>query len=527
MLFPIGISNFEVLRNEGYAYVDKTELIYQLTHTGRVHFLSRPRRFGKSLLLSTIEAYFSGRRDLFQGLAIEKLEQKWDEHIVFRFSFVSSDYGILGELETQIDNFLSSKEKIFGITPSSTSRSVRFQNLIKAAYEKSGRGVVVLIDEYDKPLLDTFGRNNIKDNDGFTIEEHNRRVLRTFYNVLKDYDEYLKFVMLTGITKFSQVSVFSGLNNLKDISMRPAFDALCGITQEELTTVFREPIAELAEEKSISFNDMLFELKKRYDGYHFSKKMTDIYNPFSLLSALDGKEVENYWFSTGTPTYLIRLLNRNSLNIQKVISETYSIEEFAEYRADYDRPVPMLYQSGYLTIKSYDPLSELYTLDIPNQEVSRGFLTLLLQDFLKVEDGATNLANKLSVALRKNDLAKFFDQMISFLASVPYTVRRKSTDKERESYFQLTFYLILRMLTNFSISVEQVTSQGRIDCVVTTETDVYIFEFKLDGTVEEALAQIEAKGYGQQYATSGLTVHKIGVNFSSESGTVESWGARE
>ncbi|MDY4521794.1 MAG: AAA family ATPase [Bacteroidales bacterium] len=521
MLYPIGIESFEKLRSNGYTYVDKTDLIYRLVTTGTIYFLSRPRRFGKSLLLSTLKSYFSGQRDLFQGLAIEKLEQKWDKHIVLHVNFAGSDYRRLGALEEQLEDFLSHLEKAVGLT-SSSSYEVRFKNIINAAREKSGRGVVVLVDEYDKPFLDTF-TSDVKDENGVSLEEHNKQILRAFYSVFKVADSSLKFVMLTGITKFSQVSVFSGLNNIEDISMNPAYDSLCGLTKDELTSIFCEPIAELAEENDVSYEDMLAQLKKHYDGYHFSKKMTDIYNPFSLLSALKNKEIDNYWFFTATPIYLIRLLNRNNLNIKEIVSGIYAAEEFAKYKADSDKPLPMLYQSGYLTIKGYDSKLKLYNLDIPNDEVCQGFLTLLLQDYLQVGQGTYDLANKLTYFLRSNDLPSFFDYMKAFLASVPYTVRRKSNAKEREVYFQLTFYLILRLITTYCIQAEQITSQGRIDCLITTQTDVYIFEFKLDGSVTNALQQIEAKGYAQQFSTSGLAIHKVGVNFSSETGTIEDW----
>ncbi len=525
MLFPIGTSSFEILRNEGYVYVDKTDLIYQLTHTGRVYFLSRPRRFGKSLLLSTLDAYFNGRKDLFQGLAIEKLEQKWEEYIVLNLSFGGSEFSKLGRLESYLNIMLKGQERRFGITAESDEAGDRLAAIIKHTQEKSGLGVVVLIDEYDKPLLDTIGSTE-KDEKGKSIEEHNKQILKSFYIVLKDYDRYLKFVMLTGITKFSQVSVFSGMNNLQDISLMRDFEALCGITEKELMSEFQQAIEKMAQENNMSYDKMLGALKKRYDGYHFSTLMTDIYNPFSLLSALKQRELSDYWFATGTPTYLIKILHGKHISVNEIAGREYTKRQFMDYKTEeYEQNIlPLLYQSGYLTIKSFDQETELYTLDLPNDEVRVGFLSLVLDEYLQKGNETDQLCRVLTTSLKRNDLAKFFDQMTSFLASVPYTVRRKSTDKERESYFQLTFYLILRLLSNFLVSVEQVTSQGRIDCVVTTETDVYIFEFKLDGTVEEALAQIEAKGYGLQYATSGLTIHKVGVNFSSETGTVDSWG---
>lgn len=529
MLYPVGISSFEKIRTKGFVYVDKTDLIYRLASEGSVYFLSRPRRFGKSLLISTLDAYFRAKRSLFQGLAIEKLEQNWEESVVLHLSFGGTDFGQLGGLESYLNRILKTVENEFGIVPDSDKPDDRLYHLIITAYKKFDRGVVVLIDEYDKPLLDTLGYDNIKDENGFSLEEHNRKILRSFFSVLKDSDAYLRFVMLTGITKFSQVSVFSGLNNLQDISMAKDYEAICGISEQELTSVFEPSVIKMAQDNGLSSKQMFDALKKRYDGYHFSSQMTDVYNPFSLLSALSQRELVDFWFATGTPSYLVRLLQGQKIHINEIAGRQYSRSQFMNYKTDvYEQNIlPLLYQSGYLTIKNFDPETELYTLDFPNTEVRVGFLSLVMEDYFQKEDESAQLCRLLANSLRKNNLPDFFDRLTSFLASVPYTVRRKSTDKEREAYFQLSFYLILRLVTSFVTNAEYHTSQGRIDCLVTTATDVYIFEFKLDGSVDEALRQIETKGYAQQFASSGLAIHKIGVNFSSESGTVDSWAEGE
>ena len=529
MLYPVGISSFEKIRTKGFVYVDKTDLIYRLASEGSVYFLSRPRRFGKSLLISTLDAYFRAKRSLFQGLAIEKLEQNWEESVVLHLSFGGTDFGQLGGLESYLNRILKTAENEFGIMPDSDKPDDRLYHLIITAYKKFDRGVVVLIDEYDKPLLDTLGYDNIKDENGFSLEEHNRKILRSFFSVLKDSDAYLRFVMLTGITKFSQVSVFSGLNNLQDISMAKDYEAICGISEQELTSVFEPSVIKMAQDNGLSSKQMFDALKKRYDGYHFSSQMTDVYNPFSLLSALSQRELVDFWFATGTPSYLVRLLQGQKIHINEIAGRQYSRSQFMNYKTDvYEQNIlPLLYQSGYLTIKNFDPETELYTLDFPNTEVRVGFLSLVMEDYFQKEDESAQLCGLLANSLRKNNLPDFFDRLTSFLASVPYTVRRKSTDKEREAYFQLSFYLIMRLVTSFVTNAEYHPSQGRIDCLVSTATDVYIFEFKLDGSVDEALRQIEAKGYAQQFASSGLAIHKIGVNFSSESGTVDSWADGE
>ena len=349
MKYPIGIQSFERIIEDGYVYVDKTHLVYDLTHSGGIYFLSRPRRFGKSLLVSTLENYYLGRKELFKGLAMEKLEKEWNVHPVFHVDFNGGNFKNAGELEKKINFIISEWEKQYGLTGHAEELGLgdRFTEVLCAAHEQTGRRAVVLIDEYDKPMLD------VLDTD-VTLEDRHRNVLKAFYSVFKAADKHLQFVLLTGVTKFSQVSVFSGFNQPKDISMDARYETLCGITQEELDRYFTEQMAEMAATNQCTPEEMRQTLKLQYDGYHFSKKMTDVYNPFSLLNALDSMDIRNYWFSSGTPTYLIRLLAHFKENMNELTGKYYPPEEFIDYKADVERPLPMIYQSGYLTIKDYD-----------------------------------------------------------------------------------------------------------------------------------------------------------------------------
>lgn len=524
MKFPVGIQTFEKIRKGGYAYVDKTDLVHSLVNEGQAFFLSRPRRFGKSLLISTLEAYFKGRRELFDGLKIANLEREWPRHVVLHLDFSDGNYLDPRELGAKIDDALFHWEGDFGVTARSESLAVRFGNVIKVARRASDRGVVVLIDEYDKPLLDTLGTDLETTDEGKeTLQEANRNTLKGFYATLKAQDANLRFVMLTGVTKFSQVSVFSGLNNLSDISMSLRYETLCGITPGEMEEVFAPAISELANARGKSPEETREELRRRYDGYHFSEAMTDIYNPYSLIKALYERKISDYWFQTGTPSYLIRLLSRNGVSLDKLAGRFYGVDEFANYCANDEDPLPMVFQSGYLTIKDYDELTESYKLDFPNEEVSRGFLQVAAAVHFASGMGSSALVRRLVTALAHSDMETFRTALTSFLASIPYTMRRKETEHERERYFQYTFYLILRILSTYVVELEQTQSQGRVDCVVKTSTEVYIFEFKLDGSASEALRQIDDRGYARPYEGGPLAVHKVGVSFSSATGTIEEW----
>ena len=522
MKYPIGIQDFESIINGGYTYVDKTALIYRLVTEGKIYFLSRPRRFGKSLLVSTLEAYFKGKKDMFNGLAIDSLEKEWAEYPVFHLSFGGENFLKHGALDTKLENIIGVWETEYGTDPNYTTLGNRFQYVLKAAHQKYGRRAVVLIDEYDKPLLDVLD-TGMKTSDGHNellLEEHNRNVLKGFYSVFKEADKDLQFVLLTGVTKFSQVSVFSGFNQPEDISMSRDYEALCGITEEELYSYFAEPIAELAKVNDCTIDEMKQMLKKQYDGYHFGRRMTDIYNPFSILNACKSRNIDDYWFRSGTPSYLVRLLNHSQENMNELTNRYYTTQQFIDYKADVEKPLPMIYQSGYLTIKDYNLRRNTYLLDFPNDEVKNGFISVLANDYLKARKDVNNWTQDVVDALEAGDLEQFRKQLTSFLADIPYTMRRKETERERERYFHYTFYLLMRMVSCYTVYTEKQQSEGRVDCIVETPNYIYIFEFKLDGTADEALAQIEEKGYARPYEADSRKLFKVGTVFSSETGTI-------
>lgn len=517
MKYPIGIQTFEQIIEEGYVYVDKTDMVYNLANEGKVYFLSRPRRFGKSLLLSTLRAYFEGRKELFKGLKIEAMEKDWHQHPIFHLDFNGIDYTMPNALRAKFEGYFAQWEEACGVTTGPDfNPASRFERIIQAAVQQSGQKVVVLVDEYDKPLLDVLEKDA-------ELMEQNREILKAFYSVFKQADAYLRFVFLTGVTKFSQVSVFSGFNQPKDISMYEQYEALCGITEEELHTQFAEPIHAMALAENCTDEEMKQLLKKHYDGYHFSEQMTDIYNPFSILNAFDAKKIRDFWFATGTPTYLIRLMNHFHEGIDQLTGKYYSLDAFINYKADVEYPLPMIYQSGYLTIKSFEKDLGLFLLDFPNNEVKEGFLTMVTSNYLRCEPTLGSWVRQAVFALRKGELDSFRKQLTSFLASIPYSMRRKENQPERERYFQYTFYLLLRLMSVYTVYVEKEQSEGRVDCIVETPNFVYIFEFKLDGTAQKALQQIEDKGYARPYEADARTVYKIGANFSSETGTINDW----
>ena len=523
MKYPIGIQSFDQIRNDGYVYVDKTALIYQLVTTGKIYFLSRPRRFGKSLLISTLEHYFLGHKELFKGLAMEQLEQDWMEYPVFHIDFNNTDFTQAGKLAMKINIYLTEWEQIYGALPVEGDLGDRFAYVLEQAHKQTGRRAVVLVDEYDKPILDVLDSGYTTQLNGkeILLEEQHRNILKGFYSVFKGADAHLKFVLLTGVTKFSQVSVFSGFNQPDDISMVEDFEALCGITKEELLTVFAEPIRELAQKWKITEEEVKTKLKRQYDGYHFSENMLGVYNPFSLLNCFRHKKMADFWFSSGTPTYLVRLLNHTQEQLNEMVGQYYFPEEFVDYKATVEQPLPMIYQSGYLTIKDYDPEMNSFLLDFPNNEVKKGFLTLVAADCLKPKERVTSWIQQAVVALQQGKLEQFRDQLTAFLASVPYSMRRKQNEREYERYFHYTFYLLLRLLSVYTVYNEMEQSQGRVDCIVETPDYIYIFEFKLDSSAEQALQQIKDKGYARPYLTDSRKLYQIGVNFSSETGTIE------
>ncbi|MCR8893392.1 ATP-binding protein [Bacteroides sp. ET336] len=517
MKYPIGIQSFERIIEDGYVYIDKTDLIYSLTHGGSIYFLSRPRRFGKSLLVSTLKNYYLGNKELFKGLKIDRLEKDWNVHPVFHVDFNGANFTQAGVLETMLDDYIDKWEKQYDIhTDPGLGVGLRFRDILCAVHEQTGRRAVVLIDEYDKPILDVLDVDTL-------LEDRHRNVLKAFYSVFKVADSHLQFVLLTGVTKFSQVSVFSGFNQPKDISMDVRYETLCGITQEELDGYFVEPVSAMAERNRCSFEEMKSLLKQKYDGYHFSDNMTDVYNPFSLLNALDSLRLQDYWFSSGTPTYLIRLLAHFKENMNELTGRYYSPEEFIDYKADVEQPLPMIYQSGYLTIKDYNMRRNTFLLDFPNNEVKNGFLTAIATSYLQPKKRVEGWIFDVLDTLEGGDTDRLCSLFTSFLSSIPYTMRRKDDERERERYFQYTFYLILRLISVYTVYVEKQQSHGRVDCVLETPQYVYIFEFKLDGTAEEALRQIEEKGYAGEYASDTRTLYKIGASFSSETGTIGDW----
>lgn len=521
MLYPIGIQTFDKIREDGYVYVDKTELINQLVSTGSVYFLSRPRRFGKSLLVSTLEAYYRGRKELFEGLAIAGLEKNWHQYPVFKMDFNGDIFSRPGVLEDKIEAYISKWEVIYGKKTFELTTGDRFRGVLERACQQAGRRVVVLIDEYDKPILDALDTPQ---------EAENREVLKGLYSTFKSADASLQFVLLTGVTKFSQVSAFSGFNQPKDISMDPRFETLCGITQQEMEDYFAEPIAALAERYECSVEEMKDKLRNQYDGYHFSDKLTGIYNPFSLLNAFDQTRISDYWYATGTPTYLEKLLKHNKEQINELTGKYYAPAMFVDYKADVEKPLPMIYQSGYLTVKDYDLRRDSYLLDFPNDEVRRGFLTMMANDYLKPKDGNISswIVDSL-ILLEEGETTEFRDSLTAFLSSIAYDSHDSvKTPEATEKYFQYTFYLLLRLIgeSNCRLINEKRQAIGSVDCIIELKDYVYIFEFKLDGSADEALRQIEEKNYAKPYLADKRQIISIGVNFSSETMTVEEWKER-
>ena len=508
--YPIGVQSFDVLRKNGFLYVDKSDLIYKLAQQ-HICFLCRPRRFGKSLTLSTLEAYFSGRKELFEGLKITQLEQDWLKYPIFHIDFNGSIYSQPEGLHNKIESRVRMWEREYGIQVESEDLGERFAYVLQQAHRQTGRACVVLVDEYDKPLLDVLGDKQ---------ENNNREILKGFYSVFKLADEDLRFVMLTGVTKFSQVSIFSGFNQPQDISMNSDYETLCGITEDELTEYFSSSIAEMAQAYHYSVEEMHSWLKKYYDGYHFSDNLTDIYNPFSLLNVFANRNVRDYWFASGTPTYLIKLMDSNNVDIETILSRYYTPEYFIDYRANREDPLAMLYQSGYLTIKEvrYEGFDTFYRLDFPNNEVKRGFVTLLYDNYFQNKDYGSSIIRQMVNSLKEADLTTFRNTLTAYLSSIDYTMR-----KDKEYHFQYTLYLIFSLMSTYNVKVERHNSQGRADMIVETDKHIYIFEFKLNGTADEAIRQIETTGYALPYQSDRRTLHKIGISFGKKSGTIDDW----
>lgn len=508
---PIGIQTFEEIRKGDYLYVDKTAMVYQIANVGKPYFLSRPRRFGKSLLLSTFEAYFQGRKDLFQGLAIEKLETEWEEYPVLHLDLNARKYETTVDLVAMLNQYLERWEQKYGTEKQDRSPEERFAYVIEQACIRTGKQVVVLVDEYDKPLLQAILNEEL-------LDEY-RRILKAFYGVLKSADRYLRFVFLTGVTKFAQVSVFSDLNQLNDISMKLPYSRICGITEDELRHFFLPELERLALKFNTSAEAVAKKMQQQYDGYHFHPEGAGMFNPFSVLNAFDAGEFGNYWFQTGTPTYLVDLLKQSDYDLRLLIDgvET-TASAFSEYRAEVSNPLPMIYQSGYLTIKHYDPEVELYTLMFPNDEVRYGFLNFLVPYYTKVSDDETGFhIAKFMRELRAGDVDSFMERLKIFFAGIPYDLSDTT-----ERHYQAIFYIVFTLMGQF-VETEVRSARGRADAVVKTKDAIYAFEFKLNGSAEEALKQIDEKGYLIPYRLDGKRLVKVGVNFSKETRNIDTY----
>ena len=508
---PIGIQTFEKIRRGGYLYVDKTELMWQLASSSVPNFLSRPRRFGKSLLLSTFEAYFQGKKELFEGLAAEKLEEKWEKYPVLHMDLNARRYERAEDLIAMLNQFLEKWEAVYGTEKQDRAPEERFGYVIQRAYEQTGKGVVVLVDEYDKPLLQAIHNE--------TLLEEYRAILKAFYGALKSKDSCLRFIFLTGVTKFSQVSVFSDLNQLNDISMDYDYGTICGITHEELVSNFQPEIGILSKANGMNEEETVLQMTRQYDGYHFHPYAEGVYNPFSVLNAFFKKEFGNYWFQTGTPTFLVNSLQKADYDLRTLMDGVEaSASTFTEYRAEADNPIPLIYQSGYLTIKNFDQRFKIYTLGFPNDEVRYGFLNFLVPFYTPVTDDKKNFyIGKFIQELEKGDIDSFMQRFEAFFADFPYELNDRT-----ERHYQVVVYLIFKLMGQFT-QCEVRSAKGRADAIVQTPDYVYVFEFKLNGTAEDALQQISEKGYADPFKADSRQVLKVGVEFSAETRNVKRW----
>jgi hypothetical protein len=514
---PIGIQDFEYLRTNNFLYVDKTQYVYHLVHYGKPYFLGRPRRFGKSLFLSTLKAYFEGKKELFEGLKIAELEKEWTQYPVFYLDF---NVGLLIRAENVAERIiikLKELERLWGQITNTEDLASRFEAIIKSAYEQTGKPVVVLIDEYDKPLINTM--------DDKIANEEIRTLLKSFYGVLKSADAYLRFVFLTGVTKFSKVSVFSDLNQLNDISLDEYFAEICGISETELLQNFQPEIQALAARRKMSYDEAFSELKKRYDGYHFAKESEDIYNPFSLLNTFSKLDFAYYWFATGTPTFLVKHLANTGFDIP-ILENNVSIAEnsLMDYRVENDDYVPLLYQTGYLTIKEYDSELKEYTLGFPNEEVKYGFLNELLPQFTPSFGTSSSKfsATGFIKLMRVGDIDGTMKMLQAYFATIEYD---KIPQKlHREDFYQFVFWQLFTLMGQF-VQIEVKNNKGRADAVVKTANSIYVFEFKMDdnATAEDALAQINSKDYAIPYTADHRKLVKLGVEFSLTEKGVKRW----
>ena len=512
-LYPIGMQTFSEIREEDFLYVDKTEYIYRMTHTsGKYFFLARPRRFGKSLLVSTMQSYFEGKKELFKGLAIDKLEKEWTEYPVLHFDMSGGKHMEPEQLELYLGYILEDQEKKWGINEPRIGANNRLIDLINTAYEKSGKQVVVLIDEYDAPMLDVAHE-----------KEHLdvlRNIMRNFFSPLKYSEAKLRFVFLTGITKFSQVSIFSELNNITNVSMDDEYAGICGITKEELLENMSDDIDMLADALGYSREMMIAKLKENYDGYHFSKKSPDVFNPYSLLNCFSKKELGAFWFSSGTPTYLINMLRQFGVLPTEIAPTEAVSSSFNAPTENMKTITPLLYQSGYVTIKEYDQETRIYTLDIPNKEIKVELFDNLLPNYVdgvSAERGNVAIA-KMALLIGKRNMDGALHLLQDFLGTVPYC-----NVTNYEGHYQQMLFIIFTLLTNYLVDVEVHTPRGRVDIVLLTKTDLYVVELKLNKSAQAAMQQINLKNYRQRFALCGLPITKVGINFDSTQGTIEDW----
>ena len=520
--FPIGVQDFAVIREEGFYYVDKTDLIYQMTHTSKYYFLSRPRRFGKSLLVSTLQYYFEGRKDLFTGLAMEKLETEWKKYPVFKLSFAGNKFITEEDLADTLNLKLGEWERLYGLVPSEKSAwGVRFELLIKAAYDTTGMPPVVLVDEYDAPLLDSMENPELQ----LTLKNE----MRKLFSPLKDLGGILRFVFLTGISKFSQLSIFSELNNLKVITMNDDYAAICGITKEEVLTQMQPEIQALADKNGMTYDEACEALKRQYDGYHFSKNSPDVFNPFSLINSLSDGELANYWFATGTPTILTKLVKKYKMDAE-LFDKGFAVapEVFDAPTETAENPIPMLYQSGYLTIREFHNGSFTpYVLAFPNHEVSEGFTKCLLTYYTKQDAAAySSVVSRVIQGMENGDVDSVLQVIRAYMSGVPY-----DAESQNELHYKTIVYCVFSLATPYLTRCEEKSAAGRCDVVVETANAVYVFEFKLDSsaTVDDALKQIDDKGYLIPYSAtlakdgSPKKLFKIGVTFDAEKRTIGEW----
>lgn len=510
-LYPIGIQTFSKIREGNYLYIDKTEYVYRMTHSASSYmFLSRPRRFGKSLLTSTLHSYFSGRKELFHGLAMEKLEKEWTEYPVLHFDMSTAKHADSEQLLQELNLKLYGYEQIYGRLEEEVNPNQRLMGLIKRAYEQTGKKVVVLIDEYDAPLLDV-----VHERENLDVL---RNIMRNFYSPLKACDPYLRYVFLTGITKFSQLSIFSELNNIKNISMDEPYAAICGISEDEIRLQMKDDLGGLAKKLEITPEEALMKLKENYDGYHFTSPSPDIYNPFSLLNAFADGKFGSYWFGSGTPTYLVKMLDKFGVKPSEIGRRQLKSSVFDAPTEAMTDAVPLLYQSGYITIKDYNKMLDLYTLDIPNKEVRLGLMESLLPYYVNNKTPeATTMVAYLFYDIQNGDMDAALHRLQEFLSTIPYC------DNTRfEGHYQQVFYIIFSLL-GYYVDVEVRTPRGRVDIVLRTKTTLYVMELKLDKSAGEAMEQIDLKNYPERFALCGLPVVKVAVCFDSERCTIGDW----